>query len=243
MMRFARPALSAFVFSSSLLASTAAFAQTTTPPAKSTATKPATKSTTATPVHRRVVPATPALPKNIPPVKALMKSAFALRYQEIKLGTGDEAMPGQVYSVNYTGWLASDGMKFDSSYDRGRPIEFPQGVKRVIVGWDQGFEGMKVGGKRRLFIPYQLAYGPTAHGPIPAKAELIFDVELVGVREMNAPAPPRITPPQVTPGQPAAPPAGTANPAQPAAPSSTAPAAAPQSPAAAPQPATPQKPQ
>ena len=67
--------------------------------------------------------------------------------------------PARVYSVHYTGWLASDGTKFDSSLDRGQPIQFQQGIKRVITGWDQGFEGMHVGGRRRLFIPYQLAYG------------------------------------------------------------------------------------
>lgn len=235
-----RHPVAAFVLAHGMLFSAAALAQTA-PPSKTTPSKPATATT---PVHRRVAPVAPVLPKNIPPVKALMKSAFTLRYQEIKLGTGDEAQPGQVYSVNYTGWLASDGTKFDSSYDRGRPIEFPQGAKRVIIGWDQGFEGMKVGGKRRLFIPYQLAYGPTAHGPIPAKADLIFDIELVGVRDMGAP---RIVPPPP-------PPAGAANPPQPAAPPNTAPAnaapattpsapPAPQSPAAAPQPAAPQKPQ
>jgi len=152
-------------------------AQTTTP------THPST------PVRRRVVPAGPVLPKNIPPVKAPVKVEFALRYQDITVGTGDLAIPGQMYSVNYTGWLATDGTKFDSSVDRGKPIEFPQGVKRVIIGWDQGFEGMHVGGKRRLFIPYQLAYGEAGRGPIPPKADLIFDIELVGQRDPNAPAP------------------------------------------------------
>jgi peptidylprolyl isomerase len=205
-----RSALVVTVLASSLLSATL-YAQSTT------RAKPATT------VHRRVAPATPALPKNIPPVKALMKTEFALRYQDIKVGTGDEAKPGQIYSVNYTGWLASDGTKFDSSYDRGRPIEFPQGAKRVIIGWDEGFEGMKVGGKRRLFIPYQLAYGPTGRGPIPAKANLIFDIELVGVRDMNAPMPmvPRIVPPPTAPttpqGTPTTPPPKTA-PASPAAP-------------------------
>lgn len=140
-------------------------------------------------VHRRMTPAAPVLPKNIPAVKAPVKMAFALRYQEIMAGTGDPAEPGQFYSVNYTGWLASDGTKFDSSYNRGKPIEFQQGVKRVIVGWDQAFEGMRVGGKRRLFIPYQLAYGAKGKGPIPPKANLIFDVELMGVRDPDAPAP------------------------------------------------------
>jgi peptidylprolyl isomerase len=147
------------------------------------------------PVRRRVVPAAPILPKNIPPVKAPVKVEFALRYQDITVGTGDLAIPGQMYSVNYTGWLASDGTKFDSSVDRGKPIEFPQGVKRVIIGWDQGFEGMHVGGKRRLFIPYQLAYGEAGRGPIPPKADLIFDIELVGQRDPNAPEPAPAAPP------------------------------------------------
>lgn len=141
----------------------------------------------ATPVHRKVAPVEPPLPKNIPPVKGPVKLAFALRYQDITVGTGDEAMPGQIYTVNYTGWLASDGTKFDSSYDRGQPFEFPQGRRHVIMGWDEGFVGMHVGGKRRLFIPYQLAYGVTGKGTIPPKANLIFDVELMGVRDLNAP--------------------------------------------------------
>jgi peptidylprolyl isomerase len=158
-------------------------------------TKPAT--TAAHPAHRAAA-TTPPLPKNIPPVKAPVKVQYVMRYQEIKIGTGDEAAPGMFYSVNYTGWLASDGTKFDSSYDRGQPIEFPQGVKRVIVGWDQGFEGMHVGGKRRLFIPYQLAYGAKGRPPIPPKADLIFDVELMGVRDPNAPPPAPATPPAAT---------------------------------------------
>lgn len=132
----------------------------------------------------------PALPKNIPAVVAPMKVQYTMRFQEIKVGTGDLAEPGQAYTVHYTGWLASDGTKFDSSVDRGKPIEFQQGAKRVITGWDQGFEGMHVGGKRRLFIPYQLAYGEKGRPPvIPAKANLIFDVELIAQRDPNAPPP------------------------------------------------------
>jgi peptidylprolyl isomerase len=154
--------------------------------------KPATH-----PVHRPAAakPAIPALPKNIPPVKAPLKVQYVMRYQDITIGTGDEAAPGMFYSVNYTGWLASDGTKFDSSYDRGQPFEFPQGAKRVIIGWDQGFEGMRVGGKRRLFIPYQLAYGEKGRPPIPPKADLIFDIELMGVRDPYAPPPAPATPP------------------------------------------------
>jgi len=132
----------------------------------------------------------PPLPKNIPPVHAPVKVQYVMRYQDITIGSGAEAKPGLFYSVNYTGWLASDGTKFDSSYDRGKPFEFLQGMKRVIIGWDQGFEGMRVGGKRRLFIPYQLAYGEAGREPIPPKANLIFDIELMDVRDPNAPAPP-----------------------------------------------------
>jgi len=155
----------------------------------------------------------------IPAVAAPLKVEFALRYQEIKVGTGDLAAPGQVYTVHYTGWLASDGTKFDSSVDRGKPFDFMQGTKRVITGWDQGFEGMHVGGKRRLFIPYQLAYGALGRAPvIPAKADLIFDVELVDQRDPNAPV--QVTPPP--PAQPATPPQPAA-PTQPNTPPSTQP--------------------
>jgi peptidylprolyl isomerase len=183
-----------------ILLPTVLFAQTA-PPAKAT-----------TPVHRRVVPATPALPKNIPPAKGPVKVQFALRYQDITVGTGDVAQPGQIYTVNYTGWLASDGTKFDSSYDHGQPFSFAQGRRGVIVGWDEGFVGMKVGGKRRLFIPYQLAYGGTGRGQIPPKADLIFDVELVAVRDLNAPV---VMPPVVRPPTPPAPPAQPAQPQTP----------------------------
>jgi peptidylprolyl isomerase len=115
-----------------------------------------------------------------------VQTLYALRYVDTLVGTGELAAPGKLYSVHYTGWLA-DGTKFDSSVDRGQPIEFPQGNRRVIPGWDTGFDGMHVGGKRRLYIPYQLAYGETGKGPIPAKANLIFDVELVAQRDPNAP--------------------------------------------------------
>lgn len=110
---------------------------------------------------------------------------YTLRYIDLKIGTGDLARgsaPGAIvfYTVHYTGWL-TDGTKFDSSVDRGQPFVFPAGVKRVVTAWDTGFEGMHVGGKRRLIVPYQLAYGEAGHPPdIPAKADMIFDVELLG---------------------------------------------------------------
>jgi FKBP-type peptidyl-prolyl cis-trans isomerase FkpA len=101
--------------------------------------------------------------------------------QEVKPGDGALAVAGKVVSVNYTGTL-SDGTKFDSSFDHGQPIEFLLGTGKVIKGWDQGIDGMKVGGKRKLTIPPQLAYGERGMGPIPPHATLLFDVELMGVR-------------------------------------------------------------
>nr|WP_238325949.1 FKBP-type peptidyl-prolyl cis-trans isomerase [Bryobacter aggregatus] len=103
---------------------------------------------------------------------------------EIQLGTGAIAQPGQQFTVHYTGWL-TNGKKFDSSRDRNEPFTFTQGKRQVIAGWDAGFEGMRVGGKRRLFIPYPLAYGEKGRGAIPPKAELIFDVELLGVQDLT----------------------------------------------------------
>ena len=106
-----------------------------------------------------------------------------------KVGDGATATAGHDVSVHYTGWLydaaAPDhrGIKFDSSRDRGQPFEFPLGAGRVIPGWDQGVEGMKVGGQRTLTIPAHLGYGARgAGGAIPPNATLVFDVELLGVR-------------------------------------------------------------
>lgn len=126
---------------------------------------------------------------SIPPVSGQTLTAFSLRYIDIATGEGALAAPRKCYYVNYTGWL-SNGMKFDSSRDtmaNGKarsPLSFPQGARRVIAGWDAGFEGMRVGGQRRLIIPYQIAYGELGRPPrIPPKATLIFDVELMGVAD------------------------------------------------------------
>lgn len=125
----------------------------------------------------------PAMPAPVPAVSGKVVEFFGLRYIDVKVGDGAPAAAGQEYTVHYTGWLR-DGSKFDSSVDRGMPLKFVQGRRAVIAGWDAGFEGMKVGGKRRLFLPYQLAYGELGRPPaIPPKAELIFDVELLGVKE------------------------------------------------------------
>lgn len=125
----------------------------------------------------------PAVPAGLPPAVGLVKTGYALRYIDTEDGPGELAPATGYLTVHYTGWLASNGQKFDSSYDRGEPITFPVGAHRVIMGWDTGFTGMHVGGKRRLFIPYQLAYGDQGKGPIPPKADLIFDVELISVSD------------------------------------------------------------
>ena len=105
-----------------------------------------------------------------------------LKYVDQVAGTGDVAVAGKTVSVHYTGWL-ENGKKFDSSVDRGQPFSFPLGAGRVIKGWDEGVQGMKVGGKRTLTIPSDLGYGSRgAGGVIPPNATLIFDVELLGVR-------------------------------------------------------------
>ena len=120
----------------------------------------------------------------IPEIAATPTDFIRMRYTEIAVGAGDAAKPGQEYTVHYTGWL-TDGKKFDSSRDRHEPLKFIQGRRLVIAGWEAGFEGMKVGGKRRLLIPYQMAYGEQGRGAIPPKAELIFDVELLGVEDVQ----------------------------------------------------------
>src|SRR5947207_15981855 len=108
-----------------------------------------------------------------------------LKYTDEKVGTGESAVKGQTVQVHYTGWLYVDGKrgaKFDSSLDRNMPFEFKLGARQVIPGWDEGVEGMKVGGKRELIIPPDLAYGPRAvGGVIPANSTLDFEVELLKV--------------------------------------------------------------
>ena len=262
-----------------MVASTAVMsAQTTSKPATPAANKPGT-----TAAHSSTASTGVKLPPGIPPVRGILKTAFSLRYQEIKIGTGAVAEPNKMFKVHYTGWLAADGHKFDSSYDHPRtplkdkdgkpvldadgkpklddpqPISFPQGFGRVIPGWDQGFEGMKIGGKRRIFIPWQLAYGARgrpgpdpAHPVIPPKADLIFDVELVDVTDLQLPpnhpsmggmptghpVPNGLTPRPTAPGTPGA----AAQPGAPATPTAPAATAAPGAPAPA-APATPTQPQ
>jgi peptidylprolyl isomerase len=251
-----------------------------------TPAKPATPATT-TVHHPAAATSAVKLPPGVPQVKGIVKAAFTLRYEDIKIGAGAEAEPNQLYKVFYTGWLGSngrpdDGHKFDASSDHpgpplkdkdGKPVlgedgkpkmgepqpmAFPQGMGRLIPGFDQGFAGMKIGGKRRIFIPWQLAYGAkgrpgpdAAHPGIPPRSDLIFDVELVDVTEMPTPParpgmggmpghgmPPGAVPHPITPGAPGSAPAPGSTPAPNAAPAtpnagttSAPPAAAPNAPA------------
>lgn len=252
----------ALILAAAVVAAGAQTAPRTATAKTATAVKPAATAKAAT--------AGAALPPGVSRVRGVVKTAFALRYEDIKLGTGTEAEPNKMYHVLYTGYLAADGHKFDASDDHRQPLKdkdgkpvlgddgkpklgepepiaFPQGYGRVIPGFDQGFAGMRIGGKRRLFIPWQLAYGAkgrpgpdAAHPGIPPKADLIFDIELVDVTDMQMPQGhpgmgamsgrpmppnhPAVSPgtpvPAAAPAKPAAPAATTA-PAQPAAPSTT----------------------
>jgi FKBP-type peptidyl-prolyl cis-trans isomerase FkpA len=105
-----------------------------------------------------------------------------MEFVDIQVGTGDQAVAGKQVTVHYTGWL-TDGKKFDSSRDRRDPFQFALGRGQVIKGWDEGVQGMRVGGQRRLIIPPSLGYGQRgAPGAIPPNATLIFDVELLKVQ-------------------------------------------------------------
>lgn len=261
-----------------LLAASTAAASAQAPAKPATAAKPATTAAKPAAATVKVAATADKLPPGVPVVKGIHKTLFSLRCQDIKIGTGAEAEPNKMYKVLYTGWLGSngradDGRKFDSTDDHPgppvldkdgkpvlgddgkpkqgppQPISFPQGFVRAIPGFDQGFAGMRIGGKRRIFIPWQLAYGAkgrpgpdAAHPGIPEKSDLIFDVELVDVSDLVMPAGhPAMTPgmhpmPGMSPHPPM--PAAPAAPPKPPAPAA-APATAPATPAA---PATPPQP-
>ena len=266
--------LSVAAFATSAVAQTpAAKPASSVRPASSTA-KPATAAAAAEPQPWIKLP--PGVPRVL---HGPVKMPFALRYEDIKVGTGALGESGKLWHLKYTGWRAADGVKFDSWDDHKQlkrspdgkpvmgpdgkpvmgdpePIAIPQGMGRVIPGFDFGLEGMKIGGKRRIFIPWQMAYGTRAipdhperpgspAGPgIPAKSDLIFDVELVDVTDM--PQPPQM--PRPGGGMPGNHPMpGGTPPPHPSA--SAPPAAAPSTPASQPaasaptQPAAPAQPQ
>jgi peptidylprolyl isomerase len=240
--------LAAFVAAAS--AQTAS--KSSTPGTPKTATASASKSSTAVSTPEPWIKLPPGVPRI---AHGPVRTPFALRYEDIRVGTGPEAESGKLWHLKYTGWRAADGVEFDS-WDQHRmpaikdgkpelgpdgkpkmndpePIAIPQGVGRVIPGFDWGLAGMKIGGKRRIFIPWQLAYGTRTipdrpdHPGIPAKSDLIFDVELVDVTDLpqqrpfmpvTPPHPGANTQPNAAPGHPEAPttPAAPAKPAAPA---------------------------
>jgi peptidylprolyl isomerase len=170
--------------------------------------------------------ASPMLSSTVRDMLNQKPETFSLDYVDTKVGTGPLAQPHKWYTVHYSGYLL-DGTKFDSSVDRGQPISFPYGGHRVIEGWDTGFEGMHIGGKRRLFVPYQLAYGENGRAPIPPKAELVFDVELIAQSDTQPeppkpPTPPAGAEPSGAPPQPGAQPAAPTHAPEPKSPAGAA---------------------
>lgn len=198
------------------------------------------------------------------PIEGVRKNLFTLSYQDIKVGTGAEAMAKKLLKCYFTLWVAADGSEFDSTDEHPAPVldndkkpvldadgkpkmGDPQpmpvmmGSGRPLPGWDMGVAGMKVGGKRRIYIPWQLGFGDREvpvrganHPAVPAKSDLVLDVELVDVSEppsRPAMAPgahpaPGANPKMVPPGKPAAPGTPSAAPATPTAPATAPPAAA-----------------
>lgn len=168
---------------------------------------------TISPTH--LVYASPLLSPAVHDTLASGNMTYSLDYVDTVVGSGAKVEAGKYISVKYTGYLSlpepkdskEDGTKFDSSEDHPgkEPITIQYGEHNVIEGWDTGFEGMRVGGKRRLFIPWQLAYGERGRPPrIPAKADLIFDVEVVSQSDTQPAPPPRAMPMTPRPGMPGA---------------------------------------
>ena len=137
-----------------------------------------TSNDTPTPAQPAVKPAT--TPSAVTGSARTTPSGLVI--ETLATGSGPVATPGNKVSVHYTGWL-TDGTKFDSSRDRNEPFSFSLGAGQVIKGWDEGVTGMQPGGKRKLTIPAELAYGPRgAGGVIPPNAVLVFEVELLGIQ-------------------------------------------------------------
>ncbi len=227
-----------------LAAAVAAHAQTAPKPS-APAAKPATAAKAASTATAGLVKYPPGRKADLAPRKTL----FSLRVQDLKVGTGPAAEPMKMYKLKYTGWRAADGVIFDSwdqhptpvvgedgkpemgpdgkpKTSPPQPVTFPVGMGRMIPGFDQGFAGMHVGGIRRIFVPWQLGYGTRAmpdrgpdHPGIPAKSDLVFEVELIEMTDLPMPpnhpmpgAPGSAVPHPSAPGQPPTPPPSGAPP-------------------------------
>lgn len=243
-------------FAASAIAQTHTTAATAKPSTTTSTTKSASTAKPSTATASTASEPWIKLPAGIPRVvHGPVRIGVAVRYEDIKVGAGPAAESGKMWHIKYTGWRAADGVKFDSWDDHKRPVigkdgkvemgpdgkpkmgdaepmAFPQGVGRVIPGFDYALDGMKVGGKRRVFIPWQLAYGMRNipdrpdHPGIPAKSDLIFDVELVEVTDMPEPPQRPVMPMRPMPPHPGA--AAPSTPQAPAtAPGQSAPSAAP----------------
>lgn len=184
------PASSRLVLPSCLLVALVACVDPPTPVAKRQPDTAATPASSTEPGGAPPTTAAVAEPGFTGTPKSTSTLAGGLIIEDFVIGTGAEAKLGSEVSVQYTGTLA-DGTVFDTSRKRNRPYTFTIGEGRVIKGWDQGVPGMKVGGKRRLTVPAELAYGSRAKGKIPADSRLTFTVELMAIRDAPPQAAPR----------------------------------------------------
>jgi len=139
-----------------------------------------TATTTPAPATATTTPAAPALP-GLPGTGKMHKLASGLQYDDLVVGSGKMAEPGMNVSLNYRGFLL-DGTPFDNSYDRGEPLKFQIAGGQMIQGFDEGVRGMRIGGKRKILVPWAMAYGEAGRPPIPPKADLVFDLELLDVK-------------------------------------------------------------
>ena len=138
-------------------------------------------SATTTPTASTSAPAAPALPGAPGSGNKMHKLASGLQYDDLVVGSGKMAEPGTNVSLHYTGYLL-DGTQFDSSLNSGQPLKFQIASGQMIAGFDEGVRGMRIGGKRKILVPWAMAYGEAGRPPIPPKADLVFDLELLDVK-------------------------------------------------------------